>query len=77
MAKKTGGILIVYEDLISKSAFPLLQNMLELKSPLSSEPEDAPPDVTIPSSILKTCDAGYNLYLNFMEKKTGLLRFVV
>lgn len=35
MANKTGGILLTYEDLITKRAFPLLKNTLKLKSPLS------------------------------------------
>lgn len=32
MARKSGGLLLTYEDLINKKAFPLLQNFLNLKS---------------------------------------------
>jgi hypothetical protein len=35
MAVKTGGILLTYEDLTSKKAFPLLKNFLNLKSDLT------------------------------------------
>lgn len=37
MAAHTGGILLTYEDLISKSAFPLLKSFFGLKSHLSDE----------------------------------------
>lgn len=37
MAVKTGGVLLTYEDLVSRSAFPLLKNFLNLKSPLTGE----------------------------------------
>lgn len=94
MSKKSGGILITYEDLVNKSAFSLLQNSLDLKSPLSSEfvslhsddlnlangkiiKDPIEPGTTIPEDVLERCVSGYNIYLNFMEKKTGLLRFVV
>jgi hypothetical protein len=33
----TGAVLLTYEDLVSKRAFPLLQNALNLKSPLSEQ----------------------------------------
>jgi hypothetical protein len=34
MAVHTDGVLLTYEDLVTKRAFPLLRNALELKSPL-------------------------------------------
>lgn len=37
MAIHTGGILLTYEDLITKRVFPLLKNFLDLKSPLTEE----------------------------------------
>lgn len=37
MAVNTNGILLTYEDLVTKRAFPLLKNTLELKTPLIEE----------------------------------------
>lgn len=35
MARKTGGLLLTYEDLMSKRALPLLKNYLGMKSPFT------------------------------------------
>lgn len=92
MAIKTSGILLTYEDLVSKKAFPLIQNFLGLKNsivdnfrPLRLDDSNlktgkiltAPlePNVEVPKKILEKCNLGYNKYLNFLEKKTSLIRF--
>jgi hypothetical protein len=93
MAHKTSGILLTYEDLVSKSALPLVQNHLGLKFPFAetfaplrfdddniktgkilTSPQEL--EVDIPKDVLNRCTVGYNRYLDFMERRTSLIRFV-
>lgn len=92
MAHKTSGILLTYEDLVTKSCFPLVKNYLGLKSPLLDQfsplrfddenmktgyilSDPIEPDAIVPEDVLERCAVGYHRYLNFMEKRTTLIRF--
>lgn len=93
MARHTDGVLLTYEDLVTKRCFPLLKNALGLSSILSeftplggddynlcckkiiNNPVE--PVVSLPEEILRSCETGYKKYLNFLEKKTGLVRYSI
>ncbi len=83
MAVHTDGSLLTYEDLVTKRAFPLLQNALSLKSPFSDQftPQFADESNLLTGKILKnptepSADVPSDVIKRCMEGYKRYLKFL-
>ncbi len=67
MARKTGGVLLTWDDLVEKRAFPLLKEKFVLKEIPYPYRKDTSP-LKVSESVVEQGQRRYNRYLSFLQR---------